>query len=114
MYQDSRLSDLLPLRFEGGFRLEAFEDDCECGEPIAQYKWAAQVGWLSPACCVISLEALCHRCTRENSRRIRIRAQPEGFACLDVDVQGKWKTSVIGNITFTDRVKAWLFGSTEK
>lgn len=103
---DIALQDLLPIHFEGGFKLEALSDDCAtCGEAINEPEWRAEIGWIAPASCVIALSASCPGCTTDQTRRIRIRAQPDGWASIDWLVDGAWQSAVIGNITWTERLR---------
>ncbi len=106
---DGPLGDLLPIRFEGGFVLEVLGEDCDhCQREIRLPNWHAECSWLAPASCVIELRAQCQSCASEQTRRIRVRAQQQGWASVDWLVDGKWSTAVVGNVTWSDRVRQLL------
>lgn len=93
------LGDLLPLKFEGGLKLDAIEEGCDkCGYVIPVDCWSAGHSYLHHLTCVINLNSSCPKCNSAQKRAIRIRAQKAGWVAIDRQVNGVWKTAVIGNI----------------
>jgi hypothetical protein len=100
------LQKLLPIRFSGGFVLEALAEDCvRCGQPIAIASWQAEAHWITPRSCVISMASSCPECASAQARRVRIRAQNGQWAYVDWSVDDQWQTAVVGNVTLIQRIR---------
>lgn len=102
------LSELLPIRFEGGFVLEHLADECSCGAVLEPEHWYATVGWLTNTVCVMTMSGTCPKCTTRHDRSIRIRGKVGGKASIDLERDGRWTSCAADNTRLLDRVRAYL------